>query len=133
MDMIPNILYLIIFVISPILIGLIVIKDMNSCNTLIDGTYTGHSTYIYKNTTLYYPMFEYTYKDKNYYNKASLSIPLDNLQTYVKGNTYQIYINANNPNEYVLEKGNPIGAYICITMGIVFLFVFVLIKIGAFS
>jgi len=58
MNMIPDILYLIIFVIGPILIGLIVIKDMNSCNTLIDGTYTGYSTCIYKNTTLYYPTFE---------------------------------------------------------------------------
>lgn len=133
MDMIPNVLYLVIFVIGPILIGLIVIKDMNNCNTLIDGIYAGYSTCIYKNTTLYYPIFEYTYKYKEYWNQASLSIPLDNLQTYVKGNTYQIYINANNPNEYVLEKGNPVGAYICITMGIVFLFVFVLIKIGVFS
>lgn len=133
MNIIPDILYLVIFVISPILIGLIVVKDMNNCNILIDATYTGYSTYAYKNTTIYYPMFDYNYKDKNYCNQASLSISLDNLQTYVKGNTYQIYINANNPNEYVLEKGNPVGAYICITMGIVFLFVFVLIKIGVFS
>ena len=81
--MIPNILYFVILVIGPILIGLIVIKDMNSCNILIDGIYTGYSTCIYKNTTLYYPMFEYTYKDKNYCNQASLSIPLDKLQTYV--------------------------------------------------
>ena len=131
--MIPDMLYLVIFVIGPILIGLIAMNDMNSCNILIDATYTGYSTYAYKNTTIYYPMFDYNYKDKNYCNQASLSISLDNLQTYVKGNTYQIYINANNPNEYVLEKGNPVGAYICITMGIVFLFVFVLIKIGVFS
>lgn len=133
MNMIPNILYLVIFVIGPILIGLIIINNMNNCNILIDATYAGYSTCAYKNTTLYYPIFEYTYKDKEYWNQASLSIPLDNLQRYIKGNTYQIYINANNPNEYVLEKGNPIGAYICITIGIAFLFVFVLIKIGAFS
>lgn len=132
MNMIPDMLYLILFVIGPILIGLIVVKDMNSCNILIDATYTGYSSCICKNTTLYYPIFEYTYKGKEYWNQASLSILLDNLQAYAKGNTYQIYINANNPNEYVLEKGNPIGAYLCITLGIVFLFIFVLIKIGAF-
>lgn len=133
MNMIPDILYFVIFMIGPILIGLIVMKDMNCCNTLIDGTYTGYSTCIYKNTTLYYPTFEYDYNDNQYCNKTSLSIPLDNLQTYVKGNTYQIYINTNNPNEYVLEKGNPVGAYICITMGIAFMIIFVLIKIGTFS
>lgn len=133
MDILSNILYFVVFVICPIFIGLIVIKDIKSCNFLIKGTYIGYSPYVYKSTILYYPMFEYNYKGEKYYNKASLSIPTYNLQKYVKGNTYQIYINAKNPNEYVLEKGNPIGAYICITIGIVFAFLFFLVKIGVLN
>ena len=133
MDIISNILYLAIFVIFPIFSGFIVIINNESCNILIDGIYQGYSTYVYKSTILYYPMFEYNYKGKKYCNKASLSIPTYNLQKYVKGNIYQIYINAKNPNEYVLEKGNPIGAYICIAIGIVFAFLFFLVKRGVLN
>lgn len=133
MDIISNVLYLIIFVIYPIFISFIVIKDTKNCNILTEGTYVGYSSYVYKNVTLYYPIFEYNYKGETYCNKASLSIPTDKLQKYIKENTYQIYINAKNPNEYVLKKGNPIGAYICMTISIIFMFVFVLIKIKVFT
>lgn len=90
--------------IFPIFISLIVIKNTKRCNILIQGTYTGYSPYAYKNVTLCYPIFEYIYKGKKYCNQASLSIPDYNLQKYIKGNTYQIYINDSNPDEYILEK-----------------------------
>lgn len=133
MDIISEVLYLIVFVICPIFIGLIVIKNTKRCNILIQGTYTGYSPYAYKNITLCYPIFEYNYKGKKYCNQASLSIPDYNLQKYIKGNTYQIYINDSNPDEYILKKRNPTGAYICIAIGIVFMFLFFLVKIGVLT
>lgn len=36
-------------------------------------------------------------------------------------------------NEYILEKGSPVGAYICIAIGIVFMFLFFLVKIGVLN
>lgn len=131
MDIISNVLYLVTFVICPIFIGLVVIKDNKSCNILIRGTYTGYSTYVYKNIIQYYPIFEYNYNGQKYCNKASL--PIYNLEKYVKNNTYQIYINTENPNEYILEKGKPIGAYVCISIGVVFVFLFFLVKIGVLT
>lgn len=102
MGIISEVLYLIVFVICPIFISLIVIKNTKRCNILIQGTYAGYSPYIYKNITLCYPIFKYNYKGKKYCNQASLSIPDYNLQKYIKGNTYQIYINDSNPDEYIL-------------------------------
>lgn len=133
MGIISEVLYLIVFVICPIFISLIVIKNTKRCNILIQGTYAGYSPYVYKNITLCYPIFKYNYKGKKYCNQASLSIPDYNLQKYIKGNTYHIYINDNNPDEYILEKGNPTGAYICIAIGIVFMFLFFLVKIGVLT
>lgn len=133
MGIISEVLYLIVFVICPIFISLIVIKNTKRCNILIQGTYAGYSPYVYKNITLCYPIFKYNYKGKKYCNQASLSIPDYNLQKYIKGNTYHIYINDNNPDEYILEKGNPTGAYISIAIGIVFMFLFFLVKIGVLT
>lgn len=131
MDIISNVLYLATFCIFPIFTGFLIIQTNKSCNVLINGIYTGYSTYIFKNTIQYYPIFEYNYNGQKYCNKASLSIY--NLEKYVKNNTYQIYINAENPNEYILEKGKPIGAYVCISIGVVFVFLFFLVKIGVLT
>lgn len=133
MHIISEVLYLIVFVICPIFISIIEMKTNKRCNILIQGTYAGYSPYLYKNTMLYYPIFEYDYNNKKYCNQASLSIPDYNLQKYIKGNTYQIYINDSNPNEYILEKESPVGAYICIIIGIVFMLLFFLIKIGVLT
>lgn len=133
MGIISEVLYLIVFVICPIFISLIVIKNAKRCNILTQGTYTGYSSYLYKSTMLYYPIFEYGYNNNKYCNQASLSISDYNLQKYIKGNTYQIYVNADNPNEYILEKGSPVGAYICIAIEIVFMFLFFLVKIGVLN
>lgn len=80
---ISEVLYLIVFVICPIFISLIVIKNTKRCNILIQGTYAGYSPYVYKNITLCYPIFKYNYKGKKYCNQASLSIPDYNLQKYI--------------------------------------------------
>lgn len=61
MGIISEVLYLIVFVICPIFISLIVIKNTKRCNILIQGTYAGYSPYVYKNITLCYPIFKYNY------------------------------------------------------------------------
>ena len=126
-----RLIYIITFIIFPIIIGIIIIRNYKTCKTRIEGTYIGCSKYINsKNIISYYPKFEYYYQNIKYNNESSVPVSSNTIKEYVPKHSYPIWINGKRPYEFLVNKGVPVGGYLLIIIGLIFICMFVLVEKG---
>ena len=117
-----------IFVLIPLLFGIISVKDYYTCNIPVKAKYLDYSKMYFKPGYLYSLKFEYEYNDLNYVSETRNPVSKTILDKFIKDKNYIIYINKKNP--LILNVSiNPmdlVSGIILIITGITF-FIFLLI------
>ena len=99
-----TIIFIGVFGISLIIIGIWIVLLRIGCNTLIQGVFVKCNKIWSNNVSSYFPVFKYTYKSVEYEIQSFDSIPKKLRKTYIGGNEYPIYINPNAPRYFVVDK-----------------------------
>ena len=99
-----TILFIGIFGIFLLIIGIWIVSRRIGCNTLIKGVFVKCNEIWSDNVTSYFPVFKYTYNDVEYELQSFDSIPKKLFKTYTSGNVYPIYINPGTPRDFVVNK-----------------------------
>lgn len=128
MEIVSFIMYILVFIFLPIFLGIVVIHEQKTCNQETSGIYKGYAEQYAKGVRVYYPRFAYEYNGKTYENVANQGLNYCDICKYNTEEHYTIFINKNDPNCFVVEKSKPIGAYICIIIGMTFSLLLCFIK-----
>jgi len=98
-------LYFSIFVVIPVLFGIVTLRDYLLCTEQITGTYVGNTFCCMKGITNCLPKFKYTYKGKEYEEFTDQSCTPQYLENnFALGESYDIFIDKEDPSVFVFHK-----------------------------
>lgn len=120
-------MYLLVFVLSPVLAGFTTVLSQKRCSVLVKARCCGSEAVFLNRGTWYRSKFVYEIDG----HEVSGTAPLELVQCE-EGTVYDIFVNPNNYSEIVLCKGYPIGGYMMIGLGLVMLVLFCII-IGRYA
>ena len=116
-EVLSAVLYLLVMVALPVLLGFIQIHAQKRSSVCIDG----NAIIVSKGVMSYEPQFAYDFDCQQYFCGASQIVS----EPYEEGQIYEIYVNPEKPSEFVLFKCKPISGYVVIGIGLLFFAVFV--------
>ena len=116
-----EVLYLLVMVALPVLLGFIQIHAQKRSSVCIDAKCVGNAMIVSKGVMAYEPQFAYDFDCQQYFSGASQIVS----EPYEEGQIYEIYVNPEKPSEFVLFKCKPISGYVVIGIGLLFFAVFV--------
>ena len=120
-EVLSAILYLLVMVALPVLLGFIQIHAQKRSSVCIDAKCVGNAIIVSKGVMSYEPQFAYDFDCQQYFCGASQIVS----EPYEEGQIYEIYVNPEKPSEFVLFKCKPISGYVVIGIGLLFFAVFV--------
>ena len=120
-------MYLLVFVLSPVLAGFTTVLSQRRCSVLVKARCCGSETVVLSRGIWYRSKFVYEIDE----HEVSGTAPLE-LMSCEEGAVYDIFVNPNNHSEIVLYKGSPVGGYMLIGLGVVMLALFCII-IGRYA
>lgn len=119
-EVLSAVLYLTVMVALPVFLGFVQIHAQKRSSVCIDAKCVGNTMIVSKGVTTYEPQFAYEFDGQQYFCGASQIVS----EPYEEDQIYEIYVNPEKPSEFVLFKCKPIGGYVVIGIGFLFLAVF---------
>lgn len=99
-----------VFVLLPLMFGILQIKDYFTCNTSIKAVYTGYIQQNIKEVVACYPKFEYEYNNKKYSAHARECFSVaEIMKKYKEGDEYEILINSKQPDICIITRSMTTG------------------------
>lgn len=120
-EVLSAVLYLLVMVALPVLLGFIQIHAQKRSSVCIDAKCVGNTIIVSKGVMFYEPQFAYDFDCQQYFCGVSQIVS----EPYEEGQIYEIYVNPEKPSEFVLFKCKPISGYVVIGIGLLFFAVFV--------
>lgn len=98
---------------------------VNNCRTAIYAEYVRYVKYHGKGATYYAPVFKYRYMGQEYEHQCYVNYSMRKLKKlFTLGQTYQIWIDENNPYNFVPRRKVEAGSILVLMTGIAMLWIY---------
>lgn len=85
-------------------LGVSRLRKVNSFKTEVRAVFVRNIPFSFKGTTRFSPVFEYSFNSVEVKNRSFQQFDAKELPSYVPGNTYTIYIDEKNPENFVVNR-----------------------------
>lgn len=110
MDTLDKFFYSVLFGVADLLliiIGILIIKKWVRCKTEVRAVFVKNMIFRYKETSRFSPVFKYNFESSEIQKETFQRFDKNEVSEFVSGQTYTIFIDKKNPENFVIERKIP--------------------------